>query len=388
MVKMAQRILPSHPGLPNDWAWVCNEDYPPSDVQGPPSTTGELASFPPIGSWEHGPPSQEAPKPQMLDIILSPLPIRGMQQLYPYQDRVVPPTPPMPQPSLPLSQVPYQTTHATVTASHGTVGLPTSPSSMPYLSIPGSYESPNVHLTSQFTSSPSQRDVSSYLGSPGAGSPSTYYSFSQVNSPAMASVSSYHSLSPTTPAMQIDSAFGSFAQAGPSELPSVPYTPPQPSLVTSSASSHLPRIPVPQAVEITSKWRSLWTEHFAVGGVPGVPVREVLRNSVTVDGHGEHVLERTGVRQIRFVLAWPGYKEMGSYISAQDDHGFITRGELVKRICVRLARFMKCLAKDKVQGEHTRWSVGQNGFTTDNLWLLSIGPAHKNIWFAELQVHQ
>ena len=235
--------------------------------------------------------------------VLSPLPLSGMQQLF--EDRVTPPTPPVLEPFVHPTQSSHQVAFPTLTPAHTTGVLPTPSSTMSYLSIPssGSYDSPYDAFQSSFATSPSSYSQTSCMGSPGVASPSSYYSFSQFNSPGMTSSSSYYSLSPTSPAMQIGSAYCSPAQAGPSALPSLPYFPIQPSPATSAASTLLSRIPIPQTVDVTSKWHKSFMERFSIGGVPGVPVREVVKDRVAMDRADERVLVRTGARQIRFVIA-------------------------------------------------------------------------------------
>ncbi|KAI0333109.1 hypothetical protein GY45DRAFT_349785 [Cubamyces sp. BRFM 1775] len=280
------------------------------------------------------------------DEVLSPLPLSGMQQLY--EDRVTPPTPPVLEPFIAPARPSHQGAFPSLTPAHNMGILPTPSSTMSYLSIPssGSYDSPYNPFTSSFATSPSPYSQPSCMGSPGVASPSTYYSFSQFNSPGMASGSSYYSLSPTSPAMQIGSAYCSPAQAGPSTLPSLPYFSVQPSPATSAASTLLPRVSIPQTVDVTSKWHRSFMERFSIGGIPGIPVREVVKDCVAVDRADERVLVKTGARQIRLVIAWPGYKHHGTYIPVQDDQGFITRGQLAKRICTHLSRFVKRIANE------------------------------------------
>ncbi|KAH9890485.1 hypothetical protein C8Q73DRAFT_128009 [Cubamyces lactineus] len=328
-------------------------------------------------------------EPPARDEVLSPLPLSGMQQLY--EDRVTPPTPPVLEPYIPPARSSYEGAFPSLTPAHTSGVLPTPSSTMTYLSIPSSSsDSPYNTFTSSFATSPSPYSQTSCMGSPGVASPSTYYSFSQFNSPGIASSSSYYSLSPTSPAMPIGSAYCSPAQAGPSALPSSHYYPTQPSPATSAASTLLPRVPIPQTVDVTSKWHRSFRECFSIGGVPGVPVREIVKDCVAVDRADERVLVRTGARQIRLVIAWPGYKHHGTYIPVQDDQGFITRGQLAKRICTHLSRFVKRIANGKTHPtrDHARWAIGKNGYSVDQLWLLSVSPAQKNIWLASLEVHQ
>ncbi|KAI0781530.1 hypothetical protein BD413DRAFT_463866 [Trametes elegans] len=193
--------------------------------------------------------------------------------------------------------------------------------------------------------------------------------------------------------MYIGSAFSSPAQAGSSSLPAVQYQPP-PVPIPSPQPSPVPpsRILVQQQIELSPKRNASFTERFSVGGTPGVRVSDILKDAAALDGANERVLERTGVRQIRLVISWPGYDEVGRYISVQvrdtttNDSRFITRAEFAKQICMRLSGFMKQAATPR--REHALWAIGKHGFTIDNLWLLSVGPARGNMWFAELEVLQ
>ncbi|KAI0648479.1 hypothetical protein C8Q79DRAFT_1008800 [Trametes meyenii] len=175
---------------------------------------------------------------------------------------------------------------------------------------------------------------------------------------------------------------------GPSTLPYM-----LPSQNRFSAATSLPapaRIGIPQTIARTSKRNRSFTEYFKVGGIPGVPVCDVMKDRVVIDDHDERVLERTGVRQIHLVIAWPGYEQSGTYVRVQDKSGFITRGRLAKLVCAYISRFMTRAAKQTqvLSPEHAQWKIGKRNITTDNLWLLSVGPAQYNIWLANLEIHQ
>ncbi|OSD02142.1 hypothetical protein PYCCODRAFT_443783 [Trametes coccinea BRFM310] len=317
-----------------------------------------------------------------------------MQQLHEFHDRVTPPTPPVPEPSYPPAQLAYCGTRTSLASSQSSSSLSYSPYSPTHLSLPGSYDSPSLHVPSLYPS-PNQHSLSGYLASPVVGTPSTYYSF--YDSPSASSVTNYHSL-PTSPALQIGSAFASPAQAGPSALPNDPGpisqfrpSPPRP-LVPAV----LTRRPVPQLYRIRPN--SPLTERFTVDGAPGVSVLGVLKKSVTVDEPSERVLREIYMRQIHLFVSWPGYETKGIYIKLTQNGGHTTRGELVERLCSRLAAIMRAFAKterdrsESIPYRPTPWAVGRNGMTIDNLWLLAIGPQSqvdaRRPWAVELEVHE
>ncbi|KAI0668330.1 hypothetical protein C8Q78DRAFT_1081205 [Trametes maxima] len=223
------------------------------------------------------------------------------------------------------------------------------------------------------------------MDSPSAASNSSYYSF---DSHGTASPSIY-STPMASPAMQMGSSFPSPSRPGTSALPNLPSSrnplAVAPTLLPTSA-----RISVPQTITRTSKRSRSLAEYFKIGGVPGVPVRDVVKDRVVMDNPDERVLERTGVRQIHLVIAWPGYEQSGTYIRVQDRNGFITRGQLAKLVCTYISRFMGRAAKltQTLGPEHEQWKIGKRNVTTDNLWLLSVGPAQHNIWLANLEIYQ
>ncbi|TBU40051.1 hypothetical protein BD309DRAFT_993358 [Dichomitus squalens] len=145
----------------------------------------------------------------------------------------------------------------------------------------------------------------------------------------------------------------------------------------------LTRVRVPQPLELVSTHNATFAVAFKVHRKAGVSVRDVLSGKATVDGHNERVFEQTGVRQFRLVIDWPGYDQAGAYVSVREDGAFITRGELAKRVCKSIQKFMQKKAGDE-------WTIardrGQRGITIDKLWLVRVLPTARNMWMAELEV--
>ncbi|KAI0695095.1 hypothetical protein C8T65DRAFT_584561 [Cerioporus squamosus] len=194
-----------------------------------------------------------------------------------------------------------------------------------------------------------------------------------MNSPAIASTSSFHSIATT---------------ASPRTIPYFPAANWEPSTSAQQAPT-AKRHRVPQDIKLSPKRNRSHKECFFSGGSPGVRVVDVLKGDALLDGHDERVLERTGHRQIRVTIQWPGYPEKLSkdrYIAIQDKdtRTYITRGELAKQICEYVAEYMK-------KASHRVWTItsvdsAKPGITIDNLWLTSVAAATKNIWLAELEV--
>ncbi|CDO71923.1 hypothetical protein BN946_scf184940.g70 [Trametes cinnabarina] len=383
--------------------WLSRQYYPYYDAQTSNMPSPDFGGLTLDISTQY----QERPKSFERDGVLSPLPLGGMQQLHEYHDRITPPTPPVHEYHFALPQLSLHRTHPSIASFQSSSSLPYTPLSPSSIPIPLSYDSPS-HCIPSLAPSPSMHSLQSFTASPAMGTPSTYYS--SFDSPTIAS--SYHSLSPTSPALRMSPAYHSPAQMGTLGLPSASAPPLQPSPARSSNSLVLPRIPVPQASKVA--YNSVYAERFSIGGVAGVPVREMLKGAVMIDGHHEAVLGGTPVRHVHVVLnfktlpidvgplrQWPGYGPKGAYIQIQKrrERVTLTRGEWAKRTCSGIARMMRDLVREETDNrkqnrrpppEHARWAVGKNGITTDNLWLLSIGPAadSPNIWAVELEVHQ
>ncbi|KAI0738046.1 hypothetical protein C8Q80DRAFT_293354 [Daedaleopsis nitida] len=387
---------------------------------------------PPSSQSQSDSSSQDAP-------ILSPLPLQGMQQLIPYADVVTPPTPPASESALHSPASSYHTPYTSLMDPSALAQVP-SPTS-PYASSFGSpftQLSPIMSPTSMGQSYPSPTlssmlNYSLNVSSPSMASPMSFYS---MNSPGMASTSSLYNMSQTTspamPPLPLTESPGSYSVPlySPVDLPSVQqYVPYQPRLdlqppmsqpvvpnrhrhtyLHSEGDAHgkrqsdaVPRLlaatrhtqqrrRVPQTVKLSEKRNLSFAEHFKLDGAPGVPVRGVLDGDIVVDGHDERVLERTGVRQIRVVIAWPGYQQVGTYIHVQDSGRFITRGQLAKLLCAHISRAVEKSARPDFSSSRDarRWTLsngkGQHGVSIDNLWLLCVAPAMHNIWIAELEV--
>ncbi|KAI0355159.1 hypothetical protein OH77DRAFT_1521207 [Trametes cingulata] len=339
-------------------------------------------------------PSQDTDEAHARDKVLSPLPLDGMQQFFPYQDMVIPPTPPRPQPALPPMPSPYHIAYASLTPNYPSTTLPT-PSTSAHLPVPIPYDSP-YGLYSPPVSSPGQLSVPSYMDSPGMASVSSYHSFGYPTSPSAASVSTYWT--PMTSPMQLGSEFYSPAQAGPSVLPAVSHVPvptrpaPPPAPPPVPTCTPLLRVPIPQQIKPSSKRDLSAKVHFTSGGAQGIRVKAAANKKVpietVVDNHDDFVLTAGGDRQIRLVIAWPGYKECGRYIKVkQQDTPILKRGDLAHSVCSLLKSFMDRAAKHGPDSP-TRWLIGQNRITIDKLWLLSVSPGTGNKWIAELELEQ
>ncbi|KAI0713707.1 hypothetical protein C8Q76DRAFT_620295 [Earliella scabrosa] len=165
------------------------------------------------------------------------------------------------------------------------------------------------------------------------------------------------------------------------QWPVAPQPQPRPKRVAAQRTRQRKR--VPHTLEITSKRNSSFSEYFKLDGALGVPVRGILDDTVVPDGHDERILERTGVRQIRLVVAWPGYAHTGTYIQVQDKGEFITRARLAKLICAFVSRFLE-------KPPNPEWALrsarGRRRISVDNLWLVRVALAQKNIWLADLEV--
>ncbi|OBZ75956.1 hypothetical protein A0H81_04937 [Grifola frondosa] len=146
------------------------------------------------------------------------------------------------------------------------------------------------------------------------------------------------------------------------------------------------RVRVPQTIEATHKRGALCEVKFEGRRALGLRVRDVLKSRTSIKDSEERVLASTGARQIRLVIAWPGYAHFGTYIPIQDKEGFITRGKFAHLICFHLARFMDKATKMRVAQGSDEWMIGKRGILIEDLWLMSIAPAQQNIWLAELQV--
>lgn len=105
--------------------------------------------------------------------------------------------------------------------------------------------------------------------------------------------STYYSLSPS-PAMSASTLYYTPMLAGPSTLPGG-----QALLFPPTAL----RVPVKQTITSTSKRAATDKVTFEVGGESGVLVSDVLKDRVALDRHDDRVLEKTGARQIRLVVA-------------------------------------------------------------------------------------
>ena len=126
-------------------------------------------------------------------------------------------------------------------------------------------------------------------------------SFYSLSSPGIASTSSFHSASmsqTTSPAVPSIPLTESPVEV---QWPVAPQPQPRPKRVAAQRTRQRKR--VPHTLEITSKRNSSFSEYFKLDGALGVPVRGILDDTVVPDGHDERILERTGVRQIRLVVA-------------------------------------------------------------------------------------
>jgi len=153
--------------------------------------------------------------------------------------------------------------------------------------------------------------------------------------------------------------------------------------------SNLPfnrRLRVPQNIRSTQTDRRPYFVEFTVRGSPGVRVRDVLKDRARIDRSDERVFESTGVRQIRLVISWPGYSQSGTYIPVQDKNGFITRGRLAMLISLHLSRFVERASKQRIARGDRQWEIGRRGICLHHLWLLSVTPARRNIWIAEIEI--
>ncbi|KAI0628817.1 hypothetical protein C8Q77DRAFT_341541 [Trametes polyzona] len=338
-------------------------------------------------SWQAPPEEPQEPiKPPARTDTLSPLHLQGMQQ--PFQDMGLPPTTPLYESGFPGS-TPYANAPSLtpVTAHLSPFLVPTPSTSISHFPTSTYPNSPYEQAPHSYWPSPIQHGSLGFTNSPGPVSPSFYSAFGSPTPTVY-----YDALSSPSPATHVRSVYCTPAQAGPSSLPAVSQPSPYPRMAPAlpmSPSTSAQRIPVEQTVEYVSKGRLSETEAFAVQGSLGVPVRGVLDGTVRVDGQNERVLERTGMRQIHFIIAWPGYRRSGTYINAQEEGAFITRGQLALRICEHISRFMKRAAKPPVAPKHAQWAIGPTGISVDQVWLLSIAPqAKKNKWVAELEVHR
>ncbi|KAI0373131.1 hypothetical protein BV20DRAFT_793640 [Pilatotrama ljubarskyi] len=371
-----------------EWTSSSDEYHPQSDM-----SSNEAVRRPGLSSLHVWPQydvlPQESEGPSGRDQVLSPLPLQGMPQIFQFQDTVIPPTPPRPEPALPPMPSPYYGTYASVTPNHPPSTLLT-PSSTSHLPVPLPYDSPYGLYTSPLSSSPGQLSLPSYMDSPGMASVSSYHSF--ANSPSAASISTYWT--PMTSPIPLASEFYSPAQAGPSTLPAVPHFPApiRPSRSAVSECAPLLRIPIPQRIKPSSKRDLASKVHFTSGGVQGIRVHKAVKKEIpvqtVVDNHDDFVLTAGGDRQIHLVIAWPGYKESGTYIKVkQKDTHTLKRGDLARSICSYLKSFMDRAARQGPESS-TRWRIGQKGITIDKLWLLSVSPGVGNKWVAELEVQQ
>ncbi|KAL1947165.1 hypothetical protein VTO73DRAFT_14126 [Trametes versicolor] len=340
------------------------------DLQHPHSAPDEY--------WQHcvGVRQQDAPKPPPRDEMLSPLALHGMQQLLPFRNALIPPTPPLPKSSLPPTTSPNYA-YSSLTPAQAI--SPTSPS-IPYFPMPTYYNVPNGQHPTFYASPPSQH-LPSYEGSPGGASVSSYRSLGQTTSPGQASV--YYSL-PPSPA----TVYYTPMQAGPStllDLPSEGWD--VPSFNTPSTPTPLPRVCIEQTIQYTHHKETGDEDVFMSGGVRGVLVRDVLKDRVALDGHDEPTVAGGVDRSIHLVIAWPGYKHKGHYISLKNSGVKITRGKLAKTICKHISSFMNGAAKTRVQRKHAQWAIGPRGITIDRLWLVSLAKAQKSgVWLAGLEM--
>ncbi|RPD55697.1 hypothetical protein L226DRAFT_472357 [Lentinus tigrinus ALCF2SS1-7] len=204
----------------------------------------------------------------------------------------------------------------------------------------------------------------------------------------MASHESFYSLN--SPAVASTSSFGLPTSASPRGISYfLPNWEPSTPAVTVQQAPTVKRQRVPQTIKLSPKRNRSHKESFSSGGSPGVRVVDVLKGDAALDGSDERVLERTGHRQIRVTVQWPGYPEKLSkdrYIAIQDKdtRTYITRGELAKHICDYIAEYVK-KASDKLW-TFTSVDSSKPGITIDNLWLTSVAAASKNIWLVELEV--
>ncbi|KAH9857464.1 hypothetical protein C2E23DRAFT_275894 [Lenzites betulinus] len=324
----------------------------------------------------------DLPKPVRQNEFLPSLPLQGIHQLIPGRE-VTRQTLSVPSSFLHVASSSYSNAHTSLIPNHFSE-TPLSPSSTTsYLPAPAHPYLSHGQFPILSLPLPSGSSVTNSTNSPGEASTSSYHSFPSPG------VSSYYSLSPApSPAILASPTRNFPTPVAPSSLPGIPPdSAPQPMFSGASlAPISALRFPLKQTLKCTSKWEESFRETFKVDGVPGVPVREILKDNVVLDGHDERVLERTGARQIRLVIAWPGYEHVGKYIHVQEKGTFITRGRFAKLICTHLSRFMDRAAKSAAQPGHARWAIGRQGITTDKLWLLSVRPAQQNIWLAELEV--
>ncbi|OCH86206.1 hypothetical protein OBBRIDRAFT_256095 [Obba rivulosa] len=148
------------------------------------------------------------------------------------------------------------------------------------------------------------------------------------------------------------------------------------------------RKPVPHRIKASQR-RPQYKVDFGAHGSPGVKVRDVLRNRARIDGGSDIVFSTTGVRQFHMIVDWPGYSNFGTYIPVQDSNGYITRARLAKLICVQLARFVDRASRKRVHHENLEpeWRIGTaSGCLLEDLWLVSVQPAHGGLWLADLEV--
>ncbi|KAI0927818.1 hypothetical protein AcW1_005238 [Taiwanofungus camphoratus] len=146
------------------------------------------------------------------------------------------------------------------------------------------------------------------------------------------------------------------------------------------------RVHVPQTIQVVPKATASYTVGFGAQGCRGVRVSDALKDCVVLDGGDDRVFASIGVRQIRLVVAWPGYDHFGTYIAVQDKNGFITRTQLAKFISLHITRFTDKAMKTRVAHGHAQWTIGKRGILLENIWLVSVGPARSNIWLTKLEI--
>ncbi|KAH9842449.1 uncharacterized protein C8Q71DRAFT_203833 [Rhodofomes roseus] len=196
-----------------------------------------------------------------------------------------------------------------------------------------------------------------------------------VRAPSSSPNYSLLSLSPATP---------SPSTAFTGSLP----TSPDPLLRPLPPSEAQPRLRIPQT-PLPLHARRSDTIRFEVRGSLGIRVCDGLSEHAqpVLDSSGDHVLERTGVRQIHLMIDWPGYRRRGSYVPARENGIPITRGRLACLVCQHIKTYVRIYKRAQSKGHRNQqWAFGSDKIRLEDLWLTSI--VHDgNVWRPEIEAH-
>ncbi|KAF8125091.1 hypothetical protein EV363DRAFT_677949 [Boletus edulis] len=150
---------------------------------------------------------------------------------------------------------------------------------------------------------------------------------------------------------------------------------------------------VPRPPQLSPPSESVPAITFSVNGYPGVRMKDIQKDRVTVDAPNDLVFEEYGFRSIVINLEWPGYESrsynnpMHSRIDVSLDGRCMPRQHLAKEICRLLLNLHRYISKYPITPGWEKWALtaGSEGIRVPDIVLFSL-HYYRNVWVPELYV--